>query len=124
MFSSMCLLHKLHNPDKKGFEAAEEFSCNECQASITTRYKCKTCSDYDVCIKCYEEQLAGRKAKHEHVLEKIVPNSGLLGMGEGQNDKSGQANKNPRASIDRCLSGLSHAVRCRDANCSKNSCSK
>merc|ERR1719361_621000 len=34
-FSSMCLLHKLHNPDKKGFEAAEEFSCNECQASIT-----------------------------------------------------------------------------------------
>ena len=124
-FSTMCLLHKLHNPDKTGqFGAQEEYSCNECQTVMTTRYRCKECSDYDLCIKCYEEQQKGTKEKHPHPLVRVGASGGLPGFGDGGGDQSSQDRKQNRQSIDKCISGLSHAVKCRDANCTKNTCSK
>ena len=124
-FSTMCLLHKLHNPEKKMY-GEEEFQCNECQATITTRWKCTTCNDYDLCVKCYEEQQSGRKEKHPHQMTKAAVQNALGVFGGNDGDASNGQNsaENRRKSIEKCISGLSHAVRCRDANCSKQSCSK
>ena len=124
-FSTMCLLHKLHNPEKKMY-GDEEFQCNECQATITTRWKCTTCNDYDLCVKCYEEQQSGRKEKHPHQMTKAAVQNALGVFGGNDGDASNGQNsaENRRKSIEKCISGLSHAVRCRDANCSKQSCSK
>ena len=125
-FSTMCLLHKLHNPDKNNqFGAQEEYSCNECQKLVSTRYRCKECSDYDLCIACYDDQQKGIKEKHPHPLVRAGASGGLPGFSADSSDvQSSQDRKNHRQSIDKCISGLSHAVKCRDANCTKNSCSK
>ena len=70
-YSTMSLLYKLHNPDSKF--GGDEYTCNECQATISTRYTCKECKDFDLCVKCND------KVTHQHPLEKIVQSQGLLG---------------------------------------------
>lgn len=70
-YSTMSLLHKLHNPESKF--GAEEYTCNECQGAMTTRYHCKECKDFDLCVKCND------KVKHNHPLEKIAAGFNLGG---------------------------------------------
>ena len=123
-FSTMCLLHKLHNPDKNGLSSPQEqYECNECQKLVSVRYRCKECADYDLCVACYEEQQKGNKEKHPHPLVRAGASGGLPGLGDTTSDSSSQE-KNQRQSIDKCISGLAHAVKCRDANCTKFSCSR
>ena len=85
-YSTMSLLYKLHNPDTKF--TAEEYTCNECQTTCTTRYHCKECKDYDLCTKCYQAQQADPATRHQHPLEKIAPGPSLLGGGSNDNGKS------------------------------------
>ena len=70
-YSTMSLLYKLHNPETKF--GAEEYTCNECQNQCTTRYHCKECKDFDLCLKCYD------KVKHHHPMEKIAAGFALGG---------------------------------------------
>ena len=87
-YSTMSLLYKLHNPDTKF--TAEEYTCNECQTTCTTRYHCKECKDYDLCTKCYQAQQANPNTKHKHPLEKIAPGPSLLGGGSNDSGKYSQ----------------------------------
>lgn len=117
-YSSMCFLYTLHNPDNRF--SSESFSCNVCEARITTRWHCKSCGDFDLCQKCYD---AGNKCPtHDAPLEKKVANSGLFG-GNNEND-SMSSNEKRREGIQQCIANLVHSAKCRDANCNRPNCQK
>ena len=82
-YSTMSLLYKLHNPDNKF--AGEEYMCNECQANCTTRYHCKECKDFDLCLKCYAQN-----SQHQHPLEKIQGSAAIFGGTGGASNGNGE----------------------------------
>ena len=109
-YSTMAMLYELHNQGRESFV----YTCNHCKAQVETRWHCKVCDDFDLCIPCKEKQ------GHPHPMEKL---------GFDLDDGSGTgASQNPqesrRQSIQRCIQSLVHACQCRDANCRMNSCQK
>ncbi|KAK6291077.1 hypothetical protein J4Q44_G00385190 [Coregonus suidteri] len=112
-WSSMCMLVELHNQSQDRFV----YTCNECKASVETRFHCTVCEDYDLCITCYNTK------GHEHKMEKLG-----LGLDDESNNAAAAASQSPgdsrRLSIQRCIQSLVHACQCRNANCSLPSCQK
>uniref|UniRef100_A0A674BF62 histone acetyltransferase n=1 Tax=Salmo trutta TaxID=8032 RepID=A0A674BF62_SALTR len=112
-WSSMCMLVELHNQSQDRFV----YTCNECKASVETRFHCTVCEDYDLCITCYNTK------GHEHKMEKLG-----LGLDDESNNAAAAATQSPgdsrRLSIQRCIQSLVHACQCRNANCSLPSCQK
>uniref|UniRef100_A0A8C8D4L9 histone acetyltransferase n=1 Tax=Oncorhynchus tshawytscha TaxID=74940 RepID=A0A8C8D4L9_ONCTS len=112
-WSSMCMLVELHNQSQDRFV----YTCNECKASVETRFHCTVCEDYDLCITCYNTK------GHEHKMEKLG-----LGLDDESNSAAAAATQSPgdsrRLSIQRCIQSLVHACQCRNANCSLPSCQK
>ncbi|XP_063054379.1 histone lysine acetyltransferase CREBBP [Engraulis encrasicolus] len=112
-WSSMCMLVELHNQGQDRFV----YTCNECKHHVETRWHCKVCEDYDLCINCYNTK------GHEHQMVKWG-----LGLDDDSNSGGGADSKSPqesrRLSIQRCIQSLVHACQCRNANCSLPSCQK
>ncbi|KAL3266918.1 hypothetical protein HHI36_011068 [Cryptolaemus montrouzieri] len=111
-FSTMSMLYELHNQSQDKFV----YTCNNCKAHVETRYHCKVCDDFDLCLQCYE------KDGHPHKMEKLGFD---LDDGSSPSDsKLANPNEARKLSIQRCIHSLVHACQCRDANCRLTSCLK
>ena len=132
-WSSMCMLYELQTAQNNF-----GFTCNVCKAGISTRYHCTVCEDYDLCKNCYVTE------NHGHRMEKLESDE----MGVGSGDDSGlggsisgiagasfnsshssasnslSANDSKKLQIQRCIQGLLHSCKCRDANCRMQSCAR
>ncbi|XP_044749866.1 CREB-binding protein isoform X2 [Coccinella septempunctata] len=111
-YSTMSMLYELHNQSQDKFV----YTCNNCKAHVETRYHCKVCDDFDLCLQCYE------KDGHPHKMEKLGFD---LDDGSSPSDsKLANPNEARKLSIQRCIHSLVHACQCRDANCRLTSCLK
>eukprot|EP00116_Pleurobrachia_bachei_P009513 sb/3469775/ len=113
-FSTLHLLCDLHTRDKF------MYSCNNCAKNVETRWHCPECTDFDLCIPCYEKQ------GHVHTMTKL----GLGIMIDTPTTKQ-EGGTNPvdaprlrKESIQRCIQSLVHACSCFEEECHLPSCAK
>eukprot|EP00731_Ephydatia_muelleri_P030521 Em0022g35a len=110
-FSSMTMLCELHNQGSDRFV----YTCNNCRLHVETRYHCKECDDFDLCVNCY--QAVG----HCHPMDR-------LGLGLDMDEAQPQVPQNPaearKQSIQKCIQYLLHACQCKDAQCKLPGCVK
>ncbi|KAK2725883.1 CREB-binding protein-like isoform X2 [Artemia franciscana] len=112
-YSTMALIYELHNQGQDKFV----YTCNACKAQVETRWHCKECDDFDLCVNCYKVE------KHPHKLYKYG-----FDLDDGGAASDNGPAKNPvearKLSIQRCIQSLVHACQCRNANCHLPSCQK
>lgn len=103
--SSMMVLYHLHNPTAPSFVC----TCNICNENIEQGrgFRCKTCTDFDVCDKCYE------KNGHEHPVVRIAD------LGSNDLDQRRQIQEQQARRITDLLM---HIITCRDPNCPSDHC--
>eukprot|EP00116_Pleurobrachia_bachei_P013025 sb/3473287/ len=88
--------------------------------NVETRWHCPECTDFDLCIPCYEKQ------GHVHTMTKL----GLGIMIDTPTTKQ-EGGTNPvdaprlrKESIQRCIQSLVHACSCFEEECHLPSCAK
>ncbi|XP_037026644.1 CREB-binding protein-like [Bradysia coprophila] len=136
-FSTMCILYELHNEELKN----EHYYCNNCEFRVDTRYNCRVCEDYDLCVDCKE------KIAHVHEMDKVGPRSlaenatkqpsprrissnETIEIDSSDDDSKAPINETPlspstvRLETDAELiqTVTSHACTCSDRNCRIPSC--
>ena len=80
-YSTMMLLYELHNQGQDKFV----YTCNNCTASMETRYHCQKCEDFDLCTKCYESE--GHIHKMEKLTGSLLDGGGESGDGDQQDQR-------------------------------------
>eukprot|EP01138_Halocafeteria_seosinensis_P010436 gb/GECG01010654.1/.p1 GENE.gb/GECG01010654.1/~~gb/GECG01010654.1/.p1 ORF type:complete len:1183 (+),score=158.76 gb/GECG01010654.1/:1-3549(+) len=104
-YSSMMILHHLHNPDAPAFVHL----CNLCQGLIHTgsRFTCNICEDVDYCNVCKD------KAQHPHRLQEYNVNGSLSHLNYGRDTLLVVSPHDKRRSLSSLRSDV--AERRRDA---------
>eukprot|EP00250_Pteridium_aquilinum_P010036 c19106_g1_i1 orf=591-5369(-) len=108
--SSMMILYHLHNPNAPAFIS----SCTICHVELEAcqGWKCKTCSDYDVCNGCYSSKEVQR---HPHKLvARTIPSD--------QDAANADDRKQRILQLRMMLEVLVHASKCREASCQFAKC--
>ena len=106
--SSMMVLYHLHNPTAPSFVC----TCNVCQENIEQGrgYRCNTCSDFDICERCYQAK------GHQH---EVIPHSKLA-----SGDVS-ERRRNEQRKIQQLNAILFHVARCPpNSGCEIPQCKK
>lgn len=108
--SSMMILYHLHNPNAPAFIS----SCTICHVELEAGqgWKCKSCSDYDVCNGCYSSKEVQR---HPHkFVARTIP--------ADQNTANSDDRKQRMLQLRMMLEVLVHASKCREASCQFGKC--
>ncbi|XP_065566300.1 CREB-binding protein-like [Artemia franciscana] len=112
-YSTMALIYELHNQGQDKFV----YTCNACKAQVETRWHCKECDEFDLCVNCYKVE------KHPHKLYKYG-----FDLDDGGAASDNGPAKNPvearNLSIQKCIQSLVHACQCQNINCHSPSCQK
>ncbi|KAH7281754.1 hypothetical protein KP509_36G061900 [Ceratopteris richardii] len=108
--SSMMVLYHLHNPNAPAFIA----SCAMCHSELEAGqgWRCKTCTDFDVCNSCYS---SGEIQKHPHV---FTVRSSSADLSTASTDWRKQRMLQLRMMLD----VLVHASKCVDPSCQYPKC--
>lgn len=108
--SSMMVLYHLHNPNAPAFIT----SCIICHTELETGqgWKCKICSDFDVCNSCISSQ---EVQKHPH---KFVARPAPADQSAANKEARQQRMLQLRAMLEL----LVHASQCREASCQYGKC--
>lgn len=108
--SSMMVLYHLHNPNVPAFIT----SCVICHSELESGqgWKCKSCTDFDVCNTCYS---SGEVQRHPH---KFVARSVAADLSTASTDLRKQRMLQLRMMLD----VLVHASKCRDPSCQYAKC--
>ncbi|XP_039255254.2 CREB-binding protein-like isoform X2 [Styela clava] len=110
-WSTMAMLIELHTQGQDKFS----YMCNRCRNNVETRYQCRVCHDFDLCVNCYNQ------IGHEHKMDKmgfgLDDGTGSPGAGSGNT-------KSSTIPVERCMQSLVHACQCKNANCNMPACYK
>lgn len=117
--TSMMVLWHLHNRDAPKF-VQQCFACNR-EILSGKRYRCNTCSEYDLCQECYNDPNANRGAC-SHALQAIaVESDSAEGRSSGLTDAE-RLDRQRKLLIQIQL--VEHASRCDSKECTSSNCVK
>ncbi|MCO5570371.1 hypothetical protein L7F22_024091 [Adiantum nelumboides] len=108
--SSMMVLYHLHNPNAPAFIT----SCAICHSELEAGqgWRCKTCTDFDVCSACYS---SGEVQRHPH---KFMARATAADLSTANPD----LRKQRMLQLRMMLEVLVHASKCRDPSCQFAKC--